>query len=314
MLGERPLLRAHHPQLGPLPHRTCVRRSFQIARDGRGQPHLQAPGMARHPTRGAELVGSRGQCIRHRAPDVLAPVAVEVVGERMVFRRHELREAHGARPRTLEVLAGAHPVLQQLEGRHQLVAEQLLAPAEKGLGGQRLDHVMLRAAGGAVGGLAPPDGQHDRRRHAQLALDALQRRAVLGEQRLALHRQALQIGGVQILGGRSRELGLALHLARALAGQHQIRHCQIKPHSLEGRIEGAARHARGIGLRPQRLDELPEAALALGAHAACSQRKKQGGRPQNGRKQCCRTRCQPPPRAHGCPPRHQVEPCRVSTV
>ncbi len=132
------------------------------------QAHLVAPGLVRHPALGAQLVGRRAQRIRHRAPDVLAAVAVEVVGDRVVFRRHELGEAHGAGPRSRHGLARAHAVLQHLQRVQQLGAEQLLAAAEIGLGGERLDDVVGRLVH-PERRLPAPDRQHELALHAELA-------------------------------------------------------------------------------------------------------------------------------------------------
>ena len=117
-------------------------RAFLSAGHGRRQAHFVAPRLSRHPATVAELVGGGGECVRHRVPDVLAAVAVEIVGERVVLGRHELREAHGAGPGGFHRCAREEAVLEHLQRMDELVAEHVLAAAGVGLRGQHLDGVV----------------------------------------------------------------------------------------------------------------------------------------------------------------------------
>ena len=253
--GNGPRARADDAELDPLAERLGVVGPFLQAGDILGQPHLVAPGLVRHPALGAQLVGGRPECVRHRVPDVLAAVAVEVIGHGVVFRRHELGEAHGAGPRSSHGLARAHAVLQHLQRVQQLGAEQVLAAAEIGLGGERLDDVIVRPVR-PERRLPAPDGQHELALHAELALDLGEPGGVLRLQGPALLCQLGEVGGAQILGGRLGELGLPLHVA--LAGQHEVGQRQVRLDAAQGRVERGARHAHRLRLGPQRLEEAAE--------------------------------------------------------
>ena len=97
-------------------------------------------------------------------------VAVEIDRVLVELRRQELGQPHRAAPGAAHLLA-RHAVLQHLQRGQELAAEHVLAPAGIGLRRQHADRV-VRQLVAAVGGLAAPDRQDDRGRHAELPLDA----------------------------------------------------------------------------------------------------------------------------------------------
>jgi hypothetical protein len=166
-----------------------------------------------------------------------------------------LGEAHGARPRSGQRIARAYAVLQHLDRVEQLGAKQVLAAAEVGLRGKRLDYVVARLVR-AERGLAAPDGEHELALDTQLALDLAEPLGVLGLQGTALIAELGEEGGTQILGRRARELGLALHLR--LAGKHEVRQRQVGLDPAQRCIEYGSRDAHRLRLGPQAVEELAE--------------------------------------------------------
>ena len=77
------------------------------------------------------------------------------------------------------------PLVDDLEREQEFLAEFFLALADIGLRREH-PHGVVGQLVGAVGGLARPDREHHIRRHAELALDPGERRAVLYRQPLAL--------------------------------------------------------------------------------------------------------------------------------
>ena len=149
-------------------------------------------------------------------PDIGLAVAVEIDRVLVVFRGQELREAHRAAPRGAHV-GGVDAVLQHFQRRQELVPEEVLALPVKAL---RREHTgrAVREFISAERGFAPPDRQHDLRRHAELLLDAGKRRAVLIEQLTALRGQVRERQLAQVLGRRLHELGLAARRRFRTAG------------------------------------------------------------------------------------------------
>src|SRR5262245_41764651 len=135
--------------------------------------HLDRPGLARTPAFTDELFRCRRECIRYRAPDIDAAVPIEVDGVFVEFRWQELREAHGAAPGRAQICAG-HTVLQHLQGMQKFVAEEILAFADIGLGGEYADSV-LATKFPREAALARPDRQQDITGHADFFLDPRQR-------------------------------------------------------------------------------------------------------------------------------------------
>ena len=135
------------------------------------------------------------------------------------------------------------PSSQHLEGVQQLGAEHVLAAAEIGLRGERLDR--RSAASGAR--RRPSRGP---RSPARTGAARRCSRSILAshvgvlwlQQRLALLGEPGEVGRhSRYCGRRLGELGLALHLA--LAGQHQVGQRQVGLDAAQGGIERGARDA-----------------------------------------------------------------------
>ncbi len=141
-------------------------------------------------------------------PDIAAAVAVEIDGVFVIFRRQELRQAHGARPRALHVSELDGAVVQHFEREQELAAEFVLALAEIGLRRQHANGV-VRQCIAAVVGLTPKDREHDGRIDAELALDRRQGRAILVEQFAALRGQPIECRFFQIVRRRLDEFRLS---------------------------------------------------------------------------------------------------------
>ena len=140
------------------------------------------------------------------------------------------------------------PLFEHLQREQKLLAELLLAAPEIGLRRKRADRAM-RHLRGAVIGLARPDRQHDRARHAEALLDLRQRRAMLFGKRAALRGEPVERGLLQVLGGRLHEFGLR-GLAVRPAGNHEIGQRKIRLEAARRRIEGRARHAELLRIGP----------------------------------------------------------------
>ncbi len=156
-------------------------------------------------------------------------------------------------------LQRAVPVLDHLQRQHELLAKLLLAPADEGLGRQRADRVVGRIEA-AVVGLARPDRQHDRARHAELAFDAIERCAMLLPDLAPGRGQPRDARLLQVVRRHLHELRLR-RAGRRAARQGEVGKLQVRLERARGRIEGRARDAGALGVRPQRGDELREGGI-----------------------------------------------------
>src|SRR5690606_20273300 len=121
------------------------------------ESHLDAPWQAFDPALLLELLRSRAERIGRRAEKVELAVTIEIDARAVELRRHELGEAHGARPGATHLVALQNPILEEAQGVDQFLAEEILPPSDVGLCRERADHVMTRAMA-AECRLTAPDG------------------------------------------------------------------------------------------------------------------------------------------------------------
>ncbi len=84
----------------------------------------------------------------------------------------------------------------------------------------------------------------------------------LGGQALSGRRQAHQVGTIQVVGGRARELGLSASVVGRAVGQIEVGKLEVRLESAERLVEGRARNSGCLGLAPQALD--PGIELGIG--------------------------------------------------
>jgi len=155
----------------------------------------------------------------------------------------------------------------------EFVAEEILAFADIGLRRQHADGILARGLA-AVIGLARPDRQHDIAGHAELALDARERRLVLRGKLGALRGEAREIAFAQILSWRLHELGLLRLLFRA-AGNGEIGQREVGLKAADGGVEGGARDAELLRVGPGGLEEGLEGGVGEGELGKNERRHKQ---------------------------------------
>ena len=93
----------HEAALEPFADRQRVVRNADGAIDIGRRVHLVGPAHTALPALADQLLGRRGERIRHRIPDIGAAVAVEIDGVFEIIRRQELRQPHGAGPGAVHV-------------------------------------------------------------------------------------------------------------------------------------------------------------------------------------------------------------------
>ena len=180
-----------------------------------GALHFIGPAQSALPALADQLLRRRSERVRHRIPDVSPAVAVEIDGVFQIIRRQELRQPHGAGPRAFHVGEFDFAVVEDFQRQQEFVAELVLAPAKIGLRGQHPDGAAL-VDGAAVIGFAAEDRQHNCRRHAELAFDRVERRAILRIEHAALRRELLDGRLLEIIRRRLHEFGLP---RRCLSGR-----------------------------------------------------------------------------------------------
>ena len=140
--------------------------------------------------------------------------------------------------------------------------------------------------------LATPDREHKLTLHAELALDLGEPLGVLRLQSLALSGEVGEEGGVEVLGGRSGELCLPLHLG--LARQHKIGKREIGLDAAQGLVEGGAADAGLLSVGPERVEEAAEVVGRLGLDG---NRDESGGQKPEQNRDGARRRSHPNARA-----------------
>ena len=151
----------HEAALEPFADGQRVVRHADGAIDIGRRVHFVGPGQAALPAFVDQLLGRRGERIRHRIPDIGVAGAVEIDGVFQIIRRQKLREPHGAGPGAFHVgeldLAALSRIFSASE---KFLAELFLALAEIGLRRQHADRV-VRVGGAAVIGFAAEDREQD---------------------------------------------------------------------------------------------------------------------------------------------------------
>ncbi len=175
----------------------------------------------------------------------------------VVFRRQELRQACCAAPGGDEVLARHRALAEHLQRQDELVAIAVLTPADPRLRGEHANRVE-RLLVAAIVGLPAPDREHDGGGHAEAGFDLVQRRPVLREQLSPLVREPRDRWLLDVVGRHLHELGLRRITGGGTTGQDQVGQFIVGLQSRGLAIEGRARDAGGLRLRPQRSDELGE--------------------------------------------------------
>ncbi len=143
-------------------------------------------------------------------------------------------------------------LVQDFQRLQKFVEEFFLALAEIGLRRQHADGVAL-VAGAAVIGFAAEDGEHNGRRHAELLFDCPERVAILIEQLAASSGETVERRLFQIVRRRQHEFRLPARRPLRPARQNKLGQRQIGLKPARRQIEGRARHAERLRLRPQRL-------------------------------------------------------------
>src|SRR5262245_9038678 len=225
--------------------------------------HLDRPGLARTPAFTDELFRCRRECIRYRAPDIDAAVAIKIDGIFVEFRWQELREAHGAAPGRTKVGAW-HAVLQHLQGMQEFVTEKILALADIGLGRKHADGVPA-AKFARVTAFTRPDRQQDIAGYANFSLDPRQGVAVLHREFFTARSERLECSLAQILRRRLHEFRL-LRLLLRFARNGKIGKRKIRLEAAHSRIEGRARDAERLGVRPYGLKPAVECSVGTGGN------------------------------------------------
>ena len=108
----------------------------------------------------------RGQRVGWTAPDVAAPVTVEINRMGVVGGRDELRLAHGASPGAEHLLRRDVALLQNLQGGNQLRVGKPRATTFVGESGQRVDHRLAALE-------LPEVAFHAPHRHQRLPVNAI---------------------------------------------------------------------------------------------------------------------------------------------
>ena len=181
--------------------------------------------------------------------DVGAAGAVEIDAVLVELGGQELGEPHRAAPGALHVLA-LEAVLQHLHRQQELVAEHVLALAGISLGGEHA-HRVEAILGVAEVGLAAPDREQHRPRHAELLFDRGERRGVLGAKLRAFRGEAGHVRLLEIIGRRLDELGLPALRRLGAPGDREIGQRQIGLEPLGCGIEGRPADPHRLRIRPR---------------------------------------------------------------
>src|SRR5262245_13046581 len=136
-----------------------------------------------------QIVGDRREDVRFGRPDVPAAILVEVDGPRQIAGRKELRLAHGARPRSLQLVVLHVAGVENGERIEQLTAKQATAPIVVGERGQRGDDRAYAVESSEVR-FESPDRDLDAR------LDAVGGGYALGEARTVLETVSRRADGL----------------------------------------------------------------------------------------------------------------------
>ena len=172
--------------------------------------------------------------------------------------------------------------LQHLQREQEFLAELLLAAPEIRLRGERADRA-VRQLRGAVVGLARPDRQHDRARHADSAarFASASRDAFSASARPCAASRS-NADSFRYSRGRLHEFrlrGLAVRPAR----DHEIGQRKIRLEAARRRVERRARHAALLRIGPQRLDEPVERRIGRGRGRLLQKRRPAELRPTHAR-------------------------------
>ena len=228
-----------------------------------------------------EIIGKRGERVRHRVPDVLLAVAILVDRILIEVLGHELREAHGPGPGAFHILGRDRAVLHHPDRVDKILLEQLLTVARIGQGGQHLQRVMRGVVRGAERGFPAPNREHDEGIDTIGLLDGRKGGLMRLVKLAALPRQFAHVLRVQILLGRAHELRLAWLLAGAFR-DIEVRQREIGGKALGHGIVDIGTDAVFNRFRPERAKERSKPFLRNGGG---------GGWPtQQKRKQCAKKR------------------------
>ena len=167
-----------------------------------------APALAGRPAISLQVVGNRRKDVTRRRPDIPPSITVEVLGEFQIARGHELDLTHGAGPRASQPGHLDVAVIEDLERREQLAAEERGTPPLPGQRGERRDG-RPHAAEAAEVRLDAPDRGDDRRRHAIARADLFEQRRLARECRAPARHQLRRQQPRQIFLERQDRLRLA---------------------------------------------------------------------------------------------------------
>ena len=199
-----------------------------------------APGLAAGPADLTEIVGGRGDQIRHRIDDVAMAVIVEVDGITLERRRHELRRAEGAGPGTDQPVRRHIAAIDDIQRGEEFVAEISLAPADAGERGGRAQHRPV-AANGAVIGFDAPDSGDDEAVDAIGPLNRIECSAVFFQNGATFGDTGLVDQNIQVVPHRFGEFGLAVE---------QIHDAQVGRQRRGHAFKSSARYPAPGRLRP----------------------------------------------------------------
>jgi len=174
---KRPAVGQRDTPLRPLRARMLDREIRLLPGQAGGHAHLLQPGLAPPPAVLGEQVRRRGEHVRDAMDEVAPTVAVEVDGVFEIRGRRELRLADFAGPGADHLGRRKVAALDHPQGVEQLLAEHLGTSTVVGERHQRAQHRQIAVVGAEVG-LQSPEGDDDRRRHAELLLDAREQRGV----------------------------------------------------------------------------------------------------------------------------------------
>src|SRR5438876_6189511 len=159
------------------------------------------------PSGAREIIGDRGEDVLAPVPDVATAIVVVAHGELQIARGHELALAHGACPGAQHVLRTDPALVDDLDCRHQLLAEIGAAAAVVSERGERGDLGKIAAAL-AVIALDTPERHDEAGLHAEAPRDLLEQRSVLAEPLSALLHARLRYHEMDVLLEGERGLGL----------------------------------------------------------------------------------------------------------
>ena len=210
--------------------------------------HLVTPGLAGNPAVFSQIVGGRGDDVRHRVDDVAAAVTVEIHGISLECRRHELGRPECACPRADQTVGPDVAALENFQRGQEFLAEIILPAADAGERRGGADHRTFAAKRAVIGFDAPDRGDG-------IAVDAVgplhrvKSAAIFFKQRAALLDALVRHQDIEIVPERFGEFRLVVE---------QIHDPQIGRERARIGLEDASRNAAPRRRRPQPLDAAME--------------------------------------------------------